>query len=107
MRSRGTDAYYAIYACCYINDNRSNLEELCYVRLKEVIELGEKIYQLLFSTMLPNNDLSHGKKIGLVNELMNIIEGDQIHNMMGLDQGERVENDVPPVYDPVQNGNTG
>lgn len=46
-------------------------------------------------------------KIGLVNELMNIIEGDQIHNMMGLDQGERVENDVPPVYDPVQNGNTG
>lgn len=61
LRSRGTDAYYAIYACCYINDNRSNLEELCYVRLNEVIELGEKIYQLLFSTMLPNNDLSHAK----------------------------------------------
>jgi hypothetical protein len=91
LRSRGTDAYYAIYACCYINDNRSNLEELGYARLNEVIELGEKIYQLLFSTMLPNNDLSHGKKIGLVNELMNIIEGDQIHNMMDLDQGERVE----------------
>ncbi len=36
--------------------------------------------------------MSHGKKIGLVNELMNIIAGDQIHNIMSLNQGERVEN---------------
>ncbi len=35
--------------------------------------------------------MSHGKKIGLVNELMNIIAGDRIHNIMSLNQGERVE----------------
>jgi hypothetical protein len=33
--------------------------------------------------------MSHGKKIGLVNELMNIIAGDQIHNIMSLNQGAR------------------
>jgi len=92
LRSRGSDAYYAIYACCYINDNKSNLEELQYTRLNELIELGERIHQLLFSTILLDNEMSHGKKIGLVNELMNIIAGDQIHNIMSLNQGERVEN---------------
>lgn len=92
LRNRGSDAYYAIYACCYINDNKSNLEELQYTRLNELIELGERIHQLLFSTILLDNEMSHGKKIGLVNELMNIIAGDQIHNIMSLNQGERVEN---------------
>jgi len=92
LRNRGSDAYYAIYACCYINDNKSNLEELQYTRLNELIELGERIHQLLFSTILLDNEMSHGKKIGLVNELMNIIAGDQIHNIMSLNHGERVEN---------------
>lgn len=92
LRSRGSDAYYAIYACCYINDDKSNLEELQYTRLNELIELGERIHQLLFSTILLDNEMSHGKKIGLVNELMNIIAGDQILNIMSLNQGEHVEN---------------
>ena len=91
LRSRGSDAYYAIYACCYINDNKSNLEELQYTRLNALIELGERIHQLLFSTILLDTEMSHGKKIGLVNELMNIIAGDRIHNIMSLNQGERVE----------------
>ena len=59
LRSRGSDAYYAIYACCYINDNKSNLEELQYTRLNELIELGERIHQLLLSgsqTQLPTSN---------------------------------------------------
>lgn len=91
LRSLGSDAYYIIYACCYINDNKSNLEELQYTRLSELIEWGEKIHQLLFSTILLDTEMTHGKKIGLVNELLNIIAGDQIHNIMSLNQGERVE----------------
>ncbi len=49
LRSRGSDAYYAIYACCYINDNKSNLEELQYTRLNELIEFGEEDPSAAFS----------------------------------------------------------
>src|SRR5690606_12550905 len=91
-RDWSSDVCSSDLACCYINDNKSNLEELQYTRLNELIELGERIHQLLFSTILLDNEMSHGKKIGLVNELMNIIAGDQIHNIMSLNQGERVEN---------------
>jgi hypothetical protein len=56
-----------------------------------LIELGERIHQLLFSTILLDNEMSHGKKIGLVNELMNIIAGDQIHNIMSLNQGNALK----------------
>jgi hypothetical protein len=56
-----------------------------------LIELGERIHQLLFSTILLDNEMSHGKKIGLVNELMNIIAGDQIHNIMSLNQGSALK----------------
>lgn len=91
LRDRGSDAFYAIYACCYINDNKSNLAELNYDQINTIIGLGEKIYDLLFKVILLNADLTHGKKIGLVSELLNIIAGDSCQNITNLGQGIRVE----------------
>ncbi|MFH7806443.1 HNH endonuclease [Acinetobacter sp. BSP-53] len=92
LQNRGSDAFYVIYACCYINDNKSNLAELNYERINEVIALGEQIHDHLFKIILLEPDLAHGKKIGLVNELLNIVFGDTCQNTVSIDQGQRVEN---------------
>ncbi|MDM1328931.1 MULTISPECIES: HNH endonuclease [Acinetobacter] len=91
LQNRGSDAFYATYACCYINDNRSNLAELQYERINQIIELGEEIHDHLFHTILLDADLTHGRKIGLVSELLNIIAGDASQNIYSNDQGRRVE----------------
>ena len=62
LQNRGSDAFYVIYACCYINDNKSNLAELNYERINEVITLGEQIHDHLFKIILLEPDLTHGKK---------------------------------------------
>ena len=41
-----------IYACCYINDNKSNLAELKYEQINELIALGEQIHDHLFKIIL-------------------------------------------------------
>ena len=92
LQNRGSDAFYVIYACCYINDNKSNLAELNYERINEVIALGEQIHDHLFKMILLEPDLAHGKKIGLVNELLNMMFGDACQNTISIDQGQRVEN---------------
>ncbi len=73
LKNRGRDTFYAIYACCYLNDNRANLIDLGEDEINRIIVLGEKIHNLLFKNILLDTDLTHGKRIGLVTELLNIL----------------------------------
>lgn len=76
LKNRGRDTFYAIYACCYLSDNRANLIDLGENEINRIIVLGEKIHNLLFRNILLDTDLTHGKRIGLVTELLNIISND-------------------------------
>lgn len=100
LKNRGKDIFYAIYACCYINDNRANLTELGEQYLNRIIVLGEKLHKLLFSTILLYTDLAHGKRIGLVTELFNILVNDL--DDAGVDepegQGQRVYDQLVGLY---------
>jgi len=99
LRNRGHDLFYVIYACCYIDDNKANLIDLGEQYLNHIIILGEKIHKLLFSTILLDTDLAHGKRIGLVTELLNILTNDLADVVDDPEgQGQRVYEQLVGLY---------
>ena len=76
LSHRGTLVYYLASACCYLDDNKSTLMLLGSNLENEMIELGEKIHHLVFKHMLLDTYMTHGKRIGIVYELFNILTQD-------------------------------
>jgi hypothetical protein len=76
LSHRGTVLYYVTSACCYLDDNKSTLMQLDSDLENQMIELGEKIHHLVFQNMLLNKYMTHGKRIGIVHELFDILNKD-------------------------------
>ena len=76
LSHHGTLQYYLVAACCYLDDNKSTLMLLESHLENDIIELGEKIYHLIFQHMMLDIYMTHGKRIGIVYELFNILTKD-------------------------------
>ena len=91
LSHRGTPRYYVASACCYLDDNKSTLMQLGSSLENEMIELGEKIHHLIFRHMLLDTYMTHGKRIGVVYELFNILTKDDAQTYVS---GASIANEV-------------
>lgn len=73
LKDSGSDRFYVVQACCYIDDNRVNLEELGSDDLSSLIRLGESINQHVFNHMLKKQEFKHDDRIKLIESLTDIL----------------------------------
>ncbi|WP_122902220.1 HNH endonuclease signature motif containing protein [Acinetobacter sp. B51(2017)] len=99
LSHRGTVRYYVTSACCYLDDNKSTLMQLGSDLENQMIELGEKIHHLVFQNMLLNTYMTHGKRIGIVHELFDILtRGDTQEYFSGASLATSVLHHLQRLY---------